>query len=77
MNHHQIKIEKTAHYYTHGQVSPKVKYFWLAAHGYGQLASNLMRKFEHLGEEHFVVAPEGLSNFYWDTKKDDETSSFG
>jgi predicted esterase len=69
MNHHQIKIEKTAHYYTHGTISPQVKYFWIAAHGYGQLASSLIRKFQHLDETHFVVAPEGLSNFYWDTKK--------
>jgi predicted esterase len=69
MNHHKIKVEKTAHYYTHGQISSKVKYFWIAAHGYGQLASNLIRKFQHLGEEHFVVAPEGLSNFYWDMKR--------
>jgi predicted esterase len=69
MNHHRIKVEKTAHYYTHGQISPKVKYFWIAAHGYGQLANNLMRKFEHLDEEHFVVAPEGLSHFYWEFKK--------
>jgi hypothetical protein len=67
MNHHQIKIEKTVHYYTHDTISPYVKYFWIVAHGYGQLASSLLRKFQHLDEAHFVVAPESLSNFYWDS----------
>ena len=70
MQHHKIKIPKTAHYYTLGEPSPKVKYFWFVTHGYGQLASNFIRKFEIFkSEEHFVVAPEALNRFYWDMRK--------
>ncbi len=66
MQHHKIKVAKTAHYYTLGQPSDKVKYFWFVTHGYGQLASRVIRKFEIFdSEEHFVVAPEALNRFYW------------
>jgi predicted esterase len=68
MEHHKFKIEKTAHVYTHGQITEGVRYLWFVTHGYGQLASNIIRKFEHLGDEHFVIAPEGLSRFYWNFK---------
>jgi predicted esterase len=69
MQHHKLKVEKTAHYYTLGTPSQETEYFWLVTHGYGQLASNLIRKFQHLDHgKHFVLAPEGLSRFYWDMK---------
>ncbi len=76
MEHHSIKFPKTAHYYTIGAVSPKVKYFWLVTHGYGQLASRIVQKFKDLGDEHFIVAPEGLSRFYWDMKKGEVGASW-
>jgi predicted esterase len=70
MNHHKVKIEKTAHYFTQGEVNPKTKYLWFVTHGYGQLASNIIRKFEGFDEaEHIVVAPEALNRFYWDLRK--------
>jgi predicted esterase len=70
MNHHKIKIEKTAHYYTRGLVNPKTKYLWFVTHGYGQLANSIIRKFEGFDEtEHVVIAPEGLNRFYWDLRK--------
>lgn len=70
MQHHKLKIEKTAHYYTLGEVSESIKYFWIVTHGYGQLASNILRKFEIFqNQEHFVVAPEALNRFYWDMRK--------
>jgi predicted esterase len=70
MNHHKVKIEKTAHYYTSGEVSAKTKYLWFVTHGYGQLASNIIRKFEGFdATEHVVVAPEALNRFYWDLRK--------
>ena len=62
---HKFDVKRTAHYYTYGDPK-KAKYLWFAFHGYGQLASRLIRKFSGLNEkEHFVVAPEGLSKFYW------------
>ena len=70
MNHHKIKVEKTAHYYTLGEPSAATRYFWFVTHGYGQLASNIIRKFENLDKtEHFIVAPEALNRFYWDMRK--------
>ena len=50
-------------------------------HGYGQLARYFIRKFEQLGEEFLIVAPEGMHRFYlsgssgrvgasWMTKED-------
>ena len=63
---HQIKVERTAHYYTIGQPGPKVKYLIIACHGYGQLAQFFIRKFDVLArEDTLIVAPEGLSRFYW------------
>ncbi len=70
MAHHKLKIEKTAHVYTHGAPSEKTEYFWLVTHGYGQLASSIIRKFEgFVPETHFVVAPEALNRFYWEFRK--------
>jgi predicted esterase len=66
MQHHKLKVAKTAHYYTLGQPTEGVKYFWFVTHGYGQLASHIIRKFEIFdSEEHYVVAPEALNRFYW------------
>lgn len=64
---HHIKVERTAHYYTIGQPTSEVKYLLIACHGYGQLAEHFIRKFDVLARpDTLVVAPEGLSRFYWD-----------
>ena len=68
MTAHTITVPKSAHYYTEGEITEKTRYAWFVAHGYGQLASNLIRKWTSLvgsSDEHFVIAPEGLSRFYW------------
>ena len=66
MEHHKIKVAKTAHYYTIGEATEGVKYFWFVTHGYGQLANHVIRKFESFdNSEHFVLAPEALNRFYW------------
>jgi predicted esterase len=67
MEHHKLKVLKTAHYYTIGQPTEGVKYFWFVTHGYGQLASRIIRKFEIFegNDAHFIVAPEALNRFYW------------
>ena len=66
MDAHRIVVPRTAHYYTVGQPSQQTKYFWIACHGYGQAASKFIRKFESIAaDDTFVVAPEGLSRFYW------------
>ena len=66
MTHHTFKVSKTAHVFTHGEPSAETKYFWFVAHGYGQLASRIIRKFEGFDvETHFIVVPEALNRFYW------------
>jgi len=64
---HHIKTEKTARYYCLGNPE-KCRVFYIALHGYGQAAERLIRKFDQLPEDVFVVAPEALSRFYWDEK---------
>jgi predicted esterase len=61
---HKIVVEKTAHYYSLGNIST-AKTLWFVLHGYGYNANYFIHKFDEIAdEENFVVAPEGLSNFY-------------
>lgn len=63
---HSIPVERTAHYYTLGTPGPHIKNFWIVCHGYGQLASRMIQKFSEIDDgETLIVAPEGLSRFYW------------
>ncbi len=63
---HKKKVQRTAHYYTIGTVSKNIKKIWIVCHGYGQLAERIIQKFDGLvDEETFIIAPEGLSSFYW------------
>lgn len=65
-NHHSIKIDKTGHYYTLGNLSDQTQYIWLVCHGYGQAADRFVQKFRKLDlSRHYIVAPEGLHRFYW------------
>lgn len=66
MKEHTTEVKKKAHYYTTGTPSADTKYFWLVCHGYGQLASDFIKDFSQLDDStNFVLAPEGLSRFYW------------
>ena len=63
---HKIDFVKTAHYYTLGLLSPSTEYIWIACHGYGQAADRFIKKFDQIDlNRHFIIAPEGLSRFYW------------
>lgn len=80
---HNLKVEKTATYYTLGNVKT-AKTIWFVLHGYGMLAKYFIKKFEPiLNEETCIIAPDGLSKFYtqgfygrvgatWMTKEDRE-----
>lgn len=64
--HHRRTVSRTAHYYTLGERGPFTRRCWLVCHGYGQLAANFIRRFDVVaGPEDYVIAPEGLSRFYW------------
>ncbi|MCB0637389.1 MAG: hypothetical protein KDC54_12260 [Lewinella sp.] len=66
MQQHQLAVTRTAHYTTLGRPGPHVRYLWVVCHGYGQLARRFIRPFSAIQDEAtLVVAPEGLSRFYW------------
>ena len=65
MREHSIKIEKTAYYYSIGELNNETNEIWIACHGYGQLAKYFIRKFECIKKQNrFIIAPEGFNKFY-------------
>jgi predicted esterase len=69
MQEHLIKVERTARYYTLGELNSKTKSVWFVIHGYGQLAQFFIKKFVQIqDEETVVIAPEAISRFYLDDK---------
>lgn len=66
-----LKVQKTARYYTVGELGEQTRYLWLCCHGYGQLGQHFARRFDAIADEaHLVVAPEGLNRFYWQEGKE-------
>lgn len=77
MQHHELKVQRTAHYYTLGEANQQTRYFIIACHGYAQLARHFLRRFDGLANEKtFILAPEGLSRFYWKGLTGDVVSSW-
>lgn len=71
INNHSLKVSRTAHYTTYGELTKKTKHIWFVLHGYGQTSEQLISKFDMLdNKDHFVIAPEGLSKFYWHTNNE-------
>lgn len=67
----QISITAQATYETMGDLNARTSTIWLVCHGYGQLAKYFIRRFDVLNPaQHYVIAPQGLSKFYLDTKYD-------
>jgi len=62
----KIIIPKTARYFQLGENTEATEHLWFVLHGYAQLASYFIKKFECLNNgKHLVIAPEGLHRFYW------------
>ena len=83
MDHH-LNISFKAAYSTLNEITSNTKHIWIVCHGYGQLASHFIKRFDVFDpQEHFVLAPQGLSKFYlkeytnvgasWMTKEDRST----
>ena len=66
MKIHHIPVKRQARYYTLGTLDTNTKHVYIVLHGYGQLASQIIHKFDDMADEVFIIAPEGLSRFYWD-----------
>jgi predicted esterase len=64
-NESHIAVPRTARIMTLGVAGPSVRQVWLVCHGYGQLASRFLRRFEPLADaSRIIVAPEALNRFY-------------
>lgn len=61
-----IKTQKTARVFSQNSENSEATEVIIALHGYAQLASFFLKKFNFLEAENIAVyAPEGLSKFYW------------
>lgn len=81
---HHIKVQRTARYYTAGELNENTKEIWIVVHGWAQLAEAFLQNFEPLqNSARFFIAPEALNRFYlkggfseagatWMTKEDRE-----
>lgn len=64
-NQQHYTTQRTARYYTDGPEAAEAKHFWLACHGFAQMAGDFIKEFEPLallGGR--IVAPEALNRFY-------------
>jgi predicted esterase len=63
--HHQLKVERTAHYYTIGEANKETTRLVIACHGQGQRSPFFIRRFDVLDDgKTLVIAPEALSKYY-------------
>lgn len=82
MKENHIIVNKTARFFTQGELNSKTKHVWLLLHGFGYDVKEFLAQFEPLmTEEMFFIAPEALNRFYlkgaggkvgatWMTKED-------
>lgn len=62
---HHLSVQRTARYYTLGELNEQTTDLWFVLHGYGQLAKYFIRRFDVVqNKKTVVVAPEGLSRLY-------------
>ncbi len=65
MIEHHLTVQRTARYYTIGELTDQTTHIWFCLHGFGQLASFFSKKFTGLDDgKTLVVVPEGLSRLY-------------
>lgn len=65
LHEHHLPVQRTARYYTIGELNNQTKNVWFCLHGFGQLAQYFGRKFTELDDgKTFIVVPEGLSRLY-------------
>lgn len=73
----EIKVQKSAFYYTNGELTDKTEYIWFVFHGYAQRADHIIKKFNGYNSKiHHIVSIEGLSKFYWKGVTGDVVSSW-
>ena len=69
MTEHHLTVQRTARYYTVGELTDQTTHVWFCLHGFGQLAAYFGKKFTGLDDGRtLVVVPEGLSRLYLNGK---------
>ena len=69
MTEHHLSVQRTARYYTVGELTSQTTHVWFCLHGFGQLAAYFGKKFTSLDDgKTLVVVPEGLSRLYLNGK---------
>lgn len=62
----QFKTTKTARLFVNGSIKNETKEIVIVFHGYAQLAKYFIKNFDSIrNNERAIIAPEGLSKFYW------------
>ena len=65
LQENHLPVQRTARYYTIGELTDRTKNIWFCLHGFGQLAQYFGRKFTDLDDgQTVIVVPEGLSRLY-------------
>lgn len=65
MTEHHLTVQRTARYYSLGELTDQTTHVWFCLHGFGQLASFFSKKFTGLDDgKTLIVVPEGLSRLY-------------
>ena len=67
---HHLNVNRTARYYTIGDLENKPNEVWFVLHGHMYLAKQFIRYFRVLEDDRrLIVAPEGLSRSYVNHKE--------
>ena len=62
-----ITVQKTARFYTLGELNQNTKHVWMVIHGFRQSAQSFLTEFQPLANDStFFIAPEALNRFYID-----------
>lgn len=76
IQHHQLTVNRTAQIYTYGNKA-HAKVAVIVCHGYAHLADRIIQKFNNIDQDDiYVVAPQGLSVFYWKGMNEDPVASW-
>lgn len=72
-----IQVRRTARFFLSKEPDEQVKKVLVALHGYAQNADEFLQDFGDLNQEDLlIVAPEGLSKFYWKDFTSNPSSSW-
>ena len=65
ISEHHLTVERTARYYTLGDVRTSATDIWVVCHGFGQLARAFIEPFRAIARPgRLVAAPEALNRYY-------------